>query len=87
MGDLSPDSSEFFYLDGAATAWTIMGEIGNERKVRCHKGAVENLPGQFATCMRTRILKMVTGPTVHAFRSFLSFCTEPGALSFVMHNM
>ena len=40
--DLSLDSSEFFHLDGAAIAWIIMGEIKNERKVRCHKEAVEN---------------------------------------------
>ena len=43
MGDLSLDSSEFLRLDGAATACTIMGGIGNGHKVRCHKGAVENL--------------------------------------------
>ena len=38
-----------------------MGEIGNEHKVRCHKGAVENL------APRRRYLKIVPAPSVPAF--------------------
>ncbi len=39
-----------------------------DRKVRCHKGSVENPPVRCATCMRTT-LRTVPDPSVPAFPS------------------
>jgi hypothetical protein len=41
----------------SVAASTMIADLKSERKVRCHKWAVENLPAQIATCIRTRLFK------------------------------